>query len=211
MECSVEIPGWRIHLAHLIERQDREMGSVMELAAKGALAKIKKKFPTEDFTNHETCRSVRSLFAKTGLNPATTPPVSELMMKKILKEDRIALCCRPWDFYLLLMAHSLAPWSVINSAVITSPLVFRMGRKGETLDEQDCRDLPILADTNGPRAAPWHMDDPEPLKDCKEPLYVCYMPEEAARRIDPKSHLGRINWMTWAYHFVVEKTFKSAG
>ena len=136
-------------------------------------------------------------------------------MNRLLKEDRIDLCCLAWDFYLLLLAHSMVPWSIMDASKIKEPLVLRLGNQGEQLlagdQARDCAGLPVLADEEGPKAAPWLLADPDQFEDCTEPLYACYMPDETARKINPKAHLGRIIWMTWAYHFVVEKTFKSAG
>ena len=40
----------------------------------------------------------------------------------------------------------------------------------------------------------------------EEPVFVCYLPKPLFRRLEPKSHMGRAIWLTWAYRFVFERT-----
>ena len=85
-----------------------------------------------------------------------------------------------------------------------------MGEAGETLVTSggpiECGGLPVLADREGVKASPWVPLRPTDLEGCREPVFVCYLPKPLFRRLEPKSHMGRAIWLTWAYRFVFERT-----
>ncbi|MCK4776416.1 MAG: hypothetical protein KAT30_16585, partial [Candidatus Krumholzibacteria bacterium] len=114
-------------------------------------------------------------------------------------------------FFAILTAKSAAPWAVIDRGNLEPPLVFRAGKSSEVLPETDevtsCEGLPVLADQNGVKASPWSHPEPTVLDDAQDVVFVCFLPENVFRTIAPKSHLGRVVWMTWAYRFVFERTF----
>ena len=37
-------------------------------------------------------------------------------------------------------------------------------------------------------------------------MFVCYLPRGLFRKVEPKVHMGRAAWLTWAYKFLFERT-----
>ena len=103
------------------------------------------------------------------------------------------------------------PWSLLDREALEPPLVFRTGEPGEGLalseGRLDCHGLPVLADGRGVQASPWTPGEPSRFEGCTQPVYVCYLPRDVFRRIQPKSHIGWAVWLTFAYEFLFERTF----
>jgi DNA/RNA-binding domain of Phe-tRNA-synthetase-like protein len=209
-DCNVSIPGWRLHVAHLILSVDRDLGNVMEVALRGAHNHLRRSFPEGKLLDNSTVMAIRENLVAMGHKPGRTPPCSESLLTGFLEDQESIRGSLAWEFLALLTIKSLAPWSVLDRQAVDPPLDFRYGKQGESIPSPagalDCEGLPVLADSRGVRATPWTHVTPDSLRDCKEPVFVCYLPERLFRRIQPKSHMGRAIWMTWAYRFVFERT-----
>jgi len=209
-DCNVSIPGWRLHVAHLMLSEGRDLGNVMDMAVKGARNHLRKCFPERELHGNSTVRSVRDGLARLGLDPERTPPCSESLLNGFLEDPERIRGSLAWEFLALLTIKSLAPWSVLDWDAVEPPLVFRYGIRGESISASpgilDCEGLPVLADAGAIRATPWTHGSGNQLEGCAEPLFVCYLPEELFRTVQPKSHMGRTVWLTWAYRFVFERT-----
>ena len=208
---AVRLPGWRLHLSHMLRRKEREMGKVMDTATRGALAHLRRCFPERRVEPSGEVAKLRRSLTRAGLDPARTPPSSELLIARLLEAPELARGNLPWEFLCILTAKSLAPWSVLDRGELKPPLVFRAGERGERLaqppdGELDCEGLPVLADRGGVVGSPWTLAAPRELEGCEEPVFVCYLPEDLFRRVDPKSHMGRAVWITWAYQFIQQRT-----
>ncbi len=66
--------------------------------------------------------------------------------------------------------------------------------------------LPVLADSIGVVATPWTYRKPTDLEGCQAPLYICSLPHELFRKVQPRSHMGQAIWLTWVYKFIFERT-----
>jgi len=210
-DCHVRLPEWRLHLAHLSVTPDRDLGNVMDVAIRGALASLRRRHPDGQLESDLTIRIIREQMRRLGVDPLKTPPCSESLLRRFLAEKRIMRGSIAWEFFAILTAKSAAPWAVIDRRNLEPPLVFRSGRPAEVLPDaagaMSCEGLPVLADQNGVKASPWAHPEPTVLGDVQDVVFVCFLPKDVFRTVAPKSHLGRVVWMTWAYRFVFERTF----
>lgn len=208
--CRVELEGWRLHVAHLARREDRDLGNVMELALKGAAARLRHGGSGAESGPNPAARRLRESLARLGQDPERTPPSSESMIAEYRASEDPARGSLAWRFLFLLVAKSQAPWSVMDREELSLPLVFRRGRPGERIPDRgadlDAEGLPVLADREGVRASPWTLPSPSELEGCREPVFVCYLPGDLFRRVNPRGHMGRAIWFTWAYKFITERT-----
>ncbi|MBU0742591.1 hypothetical protein KKG45_05500 [bacterium] len=209
-DCRVDLPGWRLHLASLTVARDRDLGNVMDVATRGALSELKRSFPDGRLEAHATISALRDRLPELGCNPDTTPPCSELLLSAITAAGGIHRGCLAWEFLSMLTIRSAAPWTVLDRRSLRTPLVFRPGETGETLPQADgrfdCAGLPVLADQAGVKASPWTLGAPEALQDLNEVVFLCFLPADLFRSVNPRNHLGRVVWLTWAYRFVFERT-----
>ena len=215
IKCRVELEGWRLHFVWLTPKIGREMGSVMDLACSGALAKLQKRYPDRDLSSDpEVCR-FREGIADLGIDPAKTAPSSERVLTRMLESGTFPRGPIAWEYLHLLVTHSPSPWSLMDAARLEGPFEFRYGKSGETIgcetEFSGVEGLPVLTDQKGVVASPWTCSRKEDFGADIDPLFVCFMPEKLWRKINPKAHIGRLVWMTWAYTFVVERAFSQNG
>lgn len=211
-DCLVRVPHWRLYLAHMAVNRDRERGDVLDVAAKGAEAALRRSHPADSLVPDATITALRESLRAIGLDPAACPPCSERLIRRFLADPELQRGCLAWEYLAVLTIKSHAPWIVLDRATLEPPLVFRDGVPGETLawaeGELDCAGLPVLADGRGIVGSPWTHPAPGDLEDSDETVFVCCLPEDLFRRVDPKTFLGRANWLTWAYRFLFTRTCK---
>jgi DNA/RNA-binding domain of Phe-tRNA-synthetase-like protein len=209
-DCAVQVPGWRLHVAHMIVTEGRELGNVMDVATRGAFRHLQRCRLHEGLDRSPAIVAVRESLKRLGLDPEVNPPCSELLLAKILEAGEVPRGSLAWEFLAVLTAKSQAPWTVVSRDDLSPPLLFRLGKPGESLASSrgafDCEGLPVLADQTGIKASPWIAGSPENLERCPQPVFVCCLPRELFRVVEPKSHLGRVVWLNWAYRFVFERT-----
>jgi hypothetical protein len=209
-DCAVRLPGWKLHVAHLRLWEGRDLGNVMDVAMEGARSHVERVHPSRSLDESETIVAIREGLTGLGIDPHANPPASELLIAEFLETGTIARGTLVWEFLALLTVKSESPWSVVDRDVLTPPLEFRLGEQGESIatpgGSHECAGLPVLADQEGVRASPWVRRLPTELEGCREPVFVCYLPKHLFRRLEPRSHMGRAVWLTWAYRFIFERT-----
>ncbi len=209
-DCKVTLPDWRLHLASLARKEGRDLGNVMDVATRGARAHLLRHYPDSQLLSHPTVAAIRECLRNQGHDPDRTPPCSELLLRRFLAAEEIPRGCLAWEFLAVLTVKSGAPWAVLDRDRLEPPLVFRRGEDGETLRLADrdfpCSGLPVLADRRGVQASPWTYGEPRDLAEATTAVFVCFLPPDLFRQVDPKSHVGRLIWLTWAYSFVFERT-----
>ncbi len=209
-DCSVELPGWRIHLALLAFNKQRDLGNVMDLAVRGAETTLERDFPDGRLDHSRTVALIRDHLKPLGIVPGATPLCSEILLHRFLDGGVIPRGSLIWEFLAVLTVKSRAPWVILNRQDLALPLVFRKGREGETLTlstgQTACEGLPVLVDRNGVKACPWVAPQPGDLGEIEDPVFVCFLPADIYRTVAPRNHLGRTVWLTWAYRFVFERT-----
>ena len=208
--CRVAIPGWRLHVAHLTLSEGRDHGDVMDLAADGAAEMLRTAFTGGRIAEGSMLAEIRTSLKGMGHDPDRTPTVTELLVRDFHAAGKVPRGTLAWDFLVLLMAKSQAPWSVIDPEELAPPLVFREGLSGETHQHTggtlDCTELPVLADTNGVVGTPWTHRKSDDLENCRSPLFICCLPQELFRKVQPRTHVGQALWLTWIYKFLFERT-----
>ena len=208
--CTVRLPDWKLHVAHLQLREERDLGNVMDVAMEGARAHLLRGHPGARLDESATVLAVREGLKDLGTDPAETPPASERLLASFLETERIPRGTLAWEFLAMLTVKSEAPWSVVDRENLDPPLEWRLGERGEHLPttdgSRDCEGLPVLADQGGVKTSPWEPLVPTGLDGCREPVFVCYLPSRLFRRMEPRAHMGRAVWLTWAYRFIFERT-----
>lgn len=209
-ECTVQVPGWRLHVAHLTAAEERDLGNVMDVATRGAFKHLRRCRLHDGLERSPAVVAIRESLERMGMDPEATPPCSELLITKILDAGEVPRGNLAWKFLAVLTAKSQAPWTAVDRDDLDPPLRFRLGEPGESLTLSvgtfDCEGLPVLADGQGIKASPWVPCTPADLARCEEPVFVCYLPHDLLRVVEPKGHLGRVVWLTFAYRFVFERT-----
>jgi DNA/RNA-binding domain of Phe-tRNA-synthetase-like protein len=190
--------------------EGRDLGNVMDVAIRGAFKHLRRCHLHEGLERSPTIMAIRESLKHLGLDPEDKPPCSELLLTKILEAGEMPRGSLAWEFLVVLTAKSQAPWTAVDRADLSPPLRFRLGEPGECLVTSGgafgCEGLPVLADGNGIKASPWVPGTPADLERCEEPVFVCYLPHDLFRVVEPKAHLGRAVWLTFAYRFVFERT-----
>ena len=206
-DCRIMVPGWRLHLATLSVTPNRDRGNVMDLATRGAYRALQGAGGTDD---SGMSLLLRDYWSQAGLDPAEYPPSSQHLAQRARERGGIDRGCLAWEFLSILVLKSGAPWAALDRRVLHTPLAFRLGEPNETLPtdrgDMPCAGLPVLADLEAVRAAPWALGSPDDLVDADPVVFVCFLPQDMFRRINPKNVLGRAVWLTWVYRFVFEKT-----
>lgn len=54
----------------------------------------------------------------------------------------------------------------------------------------------MLAGPDGLLGSPWTLPEREAIANCADPLFVCSLPRELYRGIEPRGHMGRAVWLT---------------
>lgn len=214
-DCTIHVPHWKLQVALLARREDRDLGNVMETATAGALAHLRQCFPDGDLGRSSTVAAIRRDLERLGIDPRRHPPSSELVIRNLLENAETIRGPLAWEFLNILIAKSHAPWSALDRSTLNPPLEFRQGKVGETVagetGEFDCAGLPVLADRDGVKASPWSPSPRSKLEGSNEPVFICYVPEDLFRMVGPRAHVGRSVWLTWAYRFVFERTCSCGG
>lgn len=210
-DCEVALPGWRLHVAEMTAPEGRELGNVMDVAVRGAFRYLLRRGLDQGLERSPVVCSIREALRRLGLDPESTPPCSETLISGFLENGELPRGSIAWEFLAVLTAKSQAPWSAFCRAGLKPPLVFRLGDPEEMVvtssGTHECDGLPVLADRNGAKGSYWVPGHPRDLQDCADPVFVCYLPGDLFRSVDPKSHLGRTVWLTWALRFVFERSF----
>jgi len=207
VDCCVELPAWRLNVTHLLRQTERDLGNVMETALGGAVAYARSCAPDGDVSRAPDLAEIRA-----GIEGgAAAPPLaSELCIRRVLEDPGSVRGPRAWEFLHFLTLKSQAPWGVVDSAVVRGNLHYRRGRDGERFahraGELDCGGLAVLADEESVLATPWTEPLAEPLAQCEAPIFVCFLPADLYRKVDPRGHMGRAIWVTWAYFFLKQRT-----
>jgi hypothetical protein len=205
-DCDTAVPAWRLHVAHMAHSRWRDLGNVMDVAMEGAHGELARAFPTGRIEDGATVRLVRAAVNLLGLETAG-PLASEALLASFLRDGAVPRGTLAWEVLAVLTIKSQAPWAVLDRAAIRPPLLFRIGEPGETLPGgAPCGGLPVLADQDGAKASPWIAIGPTDLADCERAVFVCFLPHDLFRTIEPKTHMGRVVWLTWAYKFLFERT-----
>lgn len=182
----------------------------MDLAADGSAEMLRNARSGGSVLEGSMLAEVRECLGGMGHDQDKFPTVAELLVDEFHTTGKVPRGTLAWDFLVLLIAKSQAPWSVLDSEEIAPPLVFREGRPGETHEHAggrlDCAGLPVLADTNRVVATPWTHRRPDNLENCRSPLYICFLPQELFRKVQPRTHMGQALWLTWIYKFIFERT-----
>lgn len=209
-DCTVTLPDWRLHLAQMTNYNWRDLGNVMDLATEGAMAELLRNHPDGRLESGKTTSAIRDSMISLGFNLDETPLCSDQLLSELLDKKNFPRGCLAWEFLAILTIKSQAPWAVLDEDKIRHPLTFRLGESGETVPTltgvMDCEGLPVLADSEGAKASPWNQISRYSLEGVSRPLYICFLPKELFRKVQPKTHIGRTVWLTWAFSFEFEKT-----
>ncbi len=206
------VPGWRLHMAHLsLEPGDHER--VFDVAIKGTLASIRRRFPAGAIAPDATLDAVRTALEVHAGGPAPLPATSEQFIGEILGGSVIPRRHPALVFRDLLLARTRLPWSVFDARKVLLPMMYRLGEPGEADRDRgievSLENVPLLCDGNGIVASPCtYHGEARIVDDTTQVIVVCYTPMSIAREYTARTELARLVWMTWAFKFVEERAFR---
>jgi DNA/RNA-binding domain of Phe-tRNA-synthetase-like protein len=211
IECLNKLKGWRLHFAWL-RLTEGDHKAVLRITIEGTISIFQRKFSDNSYIDEPIVRSIRSLLMSGGLPKDSCVSSFELLAKRVLVGEGIQTEKPGVVFRDLLSLKSMAPWSVMDVSQISFPLLFRMGREEETLNQEssnfNLKGCPVLCDKVGRLWTPITLTDEHDITaSCRDVLLVCYAPIERAREVAAKSHLGSMVHMTQAFRFVMERAF----
>ena len=88
-DCTVRLPDWKLHLAHLQLREERDLGNVMDMAMEGARSHLRRGHPSGRLDESDTILAIREGLKDLGIDPQATPPASELLISELLEAGRM--------------------------------------------------------------------------------------------------------------------------
>ncbi|MEW6615529.1 MAG: hypothetical protein AB1401_08710 [Thermodesulfobacteriota bacterium] len=211
IECFNKLTGWRLHFAWL-RLMNGEHETVLRIAIDGAVSIFQRKFFDKPYMEEPVVLSTRSLLMKGGLSKERCVSSFELLAKRVFSGQGIQAEKPGVIFRDLLSLKSMCPWSVMDISHVSFPLVFRIGKEGEMLNQTDSnfslKGCPVLCDRAGKIWAPITLADETDIDaSCSDILLVCYSPIEQARKVAAKTHLGSMVHMTQSFRFVIERAF----
>jgi len=202
-----EVPGWRLHLAHLA-LEPGPHDQVLEVITRGTRASLGRKYPGGDFRTDPNIRAVRRATGDRGTVS------SEIILQRVLDGGEMPSLDPVRLFRDLLELRTQLPWSAVDAEEVLFPWKFKSGETGETCDTPrgtcDLEGLPLLIDGRGPVASPCAPVEETRLKEAtSQVIMVCYTPVEVAREFAARTQLARMVWTTWAFRFVSEKAIRA--
>lgn len=201
-----QVPRWRLHMAHLSLTDDYS-DQVLDVAVKGAVSRVKRRFDGIDFGADPTVRALGDVLDEQH------EPTSDVLARSILAGEDFPRAHPGIEFRDILALRTQLPWSVMDAHNVLFPMAFRMGKTGETGEhlgrEVDLEGVPVLADGKGIVASPCCCHRADRMGDeTRDVIVVCYTPMSIAQDFTARKELGRLMWMTWVFKFEAEKAFK---
>ncbi len=207
-----KVPGWRLHLAHLgLAAGDHD--PVLDVARRGSLATLRRRFPDGDLGSDATIVTVREAL-RAGGSPWDPPRSSaERILDRVLDGGSLETGHPALQLRDILVLRTLLPWTVIDAESLLFPLVFRRGEKGETAQVDGAaislQGLPMLTHAGGAAGTPCApLGDETITDDTTQVVLVCYTPLSIAREYTARTELARLVWMTWAFQFIMERAYR---
>ncbi len=201
-----QVPGWRLHMAHLSLTDDYS-DQVLDVAVKGAVSRVKRRFDGVAFGDDPTVRALGEVLDDPH------EPTCDALARSILEGEAFPRAHPGVEFRDILALRTQLPWSVMDARTVLFPMAFRSGKPGETGEhlgrEVDLEGVPVLADGKGIVASPCSCHRADRMSDeTRDVVVVCYTPMSIARDFTARTELGRLMWMTWVFKFESEKAFK---
>jgi len=214
LEIFNHMPGWRLCLSHLALEEEATTAG-MQLATRGTLAGLHRRFEGRSLDEDHTIRAVRDALAASGEHVANRSSTCEQLISRIMGGEefpRTGLV--PLDFRNLLALRTLLPWSVVDATRVDFPLTFRPGRDGEKgVDghrEVDVCDFPVVVDGAGevhccPSTCPGGrcLGD-----DTTQVLLFCFTPLAVAHEFAARKQLSQLISLTGAFRFVETRAYR---
>lgn len=155
--CRLELPGWRL-LFYRLALTGSFRPAVLAAGLRQEENRLRNELAGNELSGHPVLAALRELFRQAGTSPSRYRPSSEALVRRVLKAESLPAIHPLVDFNNLLSLRTMCPCCVMRTGSVIPPLVFRIGRAGESITglrgSLDLDGKPVLADTAGPFGTP---------------------------------------------------------
>lgn len=188
---QVELPEWRLYLAHLQKRPESDPARVDQLLAE-AIAGVKERYASSQIGEDPAVKAARAAYRKSGGDSSRYRPAYEALARRVLKSGNLPRILPFVDLSNALSLNCRIPCCVGALSAFTPPLLLRRGKADDEFVTMrgpfSGADKPLLCDATGPVGTP--IVDAERVlvhADTEDVLYWAYVP--AGLECDPASAL----------------------
>ncbi len=209
LDVEIHIDGWQLHVASLFhDRGDHDQ--VMNLAIKGVISRLERRFKDNSIMNDETVAAVNESYLKIGLNSDETLMSYVSLAESLIGGKKYQKSTPPEDLSKLLSLETMIPWTVIDLEDVVPPFRFEMSNETDNLsglrEDFTFVRIPVISDQAGPIASPLEVGQNIPVnKDLLHLLYIGFIPDNIGKKISATSTLARLVVQTWAFRFCGER------
>jgi DNA/RNA-binding domain of Phe-tRNA-synthetase-like protein len=133
-----------------------------------------------------TVRKIRTIFHRAGVDPTRYRPSSESLLRRATKAKGLYFINSVVDLVNYFSLKTLWPIGLYDADKVQPPIVWRVGREGETYegigrDRLNLTHFPLLVDQEGPFGSPISDSMRTRVTDtCSRILWITFAPPDAA-------------------------------
>jgi DNA/RNA-binding domain of Phe-tRNA-synthetase-like protein len=159
MEIRVQLPSVTLGLLEADRARLAPSGTALEQLMDEVCEQLRREFATKDLAEAGPIRAVRAMFRQWGVDPSKYRPSSEALRRRVAQGKELYRLLNVVDIANLGSIETGWPYGCYDRSRIGGPIVFRLGKPGETYEGIGKRTWhligrPVLADADGPFGSP---------------------------------------------------------
>ena len=159
MNIAIEISG--VTLGEITVENVKVSSTTPELFAEmdAICERSRRELTVEGVAELESISAVRRMFRAWGVDPARYRPASEALLRRVVQGKGLYRVSNVVDIINLGSIETGWPYGTYDTAHVTPPIAFRLGKAGETYEGigrhvWHLEGRPVLADARGPFGSP---------------------------------------------------------
>jgi DNA/RNA-binding domain of Phe-tRNA-synthetase-like protein len=188
VEVAQAISGARLGLLAFAGATVREQDEALWATVQMAVERVAARYPDGDYRGDETIKAVRHFYHRLGVDPTKWRPASEALLRRVVRGKELHHINNAVDVVNWCSLESGLPFGLYDRARIQGPMVFRLGKPGETYqgirrEVLTAGGKPVLADALGVFGSPTADSERTMVRlETQELLVVIYGPAEVVER-----------------------------
>jgi DNA/RNA-binding domain of Phe-tRNA-synthetase-like protein len=159
MEIRVELPSVTLGLIEADRARLAPSDTPLERLIDEVCEQLRREFATKDLAEAEPTRAIRAMFRQWGVDPSKYRPSSEALRRRVVQGKELYRLLNVVDIANLGSIETGWPYGCYDRSRIGEPIVFRLGKPGETYEGIGKRTWhlfgrPVLTDADGPFGSP---------------------------------------------------------